>query len=241
LAVAKVLNDDEIPNDCGVAIEYGIPQTSKRIDFLLSGASDSQADQLVIIELKQWESSRKTDRDGIVRTRYAHGEKETSHPSYQAWSYASLLMSFNEAVYDGAVGLRPCAYLHNYTNDGVLNDGFYAHYVKLAPVFLKGEEEKVKLRYFIKIKHHVRFGERRSLLYRIENGRIRPSKGLVDSLKGMLAGKQEFVLVDDQKVVHETALAAASSASERAKQVVIVQGGPGTGKSSCASAVGCSN
>ena len=229
LAVAKVLNDDEIPNDCGVAIEYGIPQTSKRIDFILSGASDAQTDQLVIIELKQWESARKTDRDGIVSTRYAHGEKETSHPSYQAWSYASLLMSFNEAVYDGAIGLRPCAYLHNYTDDGVLADVFYAHYVKLAPIFLKGELEKAKLRDFIK--RHVRFGEQRSLLYRIENGRIRPSKGLVESLKGMLAGKQEFVLVDDQKVVYETALAVATLASERSKQVVIIQGGPGTGKS----------
>ena len=29
----KVLNDNEIPGDCGVAIEFTIPTTSKRIDF----------------------------------------------------------------------------------------------------------------------------------------------------------------------------------------------------------------
>ena len=229
LAMAKVLNDDTIPDDSGVAIEYGIPQTSKRIDFILSGANTEHVEQLVIIELKQWESVRKTDRDGIVGTRFAQGESEVSHPSYQAWSYASLLMSFNEAVYEGDVGLQPCAYLHNYTDDGVLTDGFYAHYIQLAPVFLKGEAEKAKLRAFIK--QHVRHGDRRSLLYRIEHGRIRPSKGLVESLTGMLAGKQEFVLVDDQKVVYETALALAKGASESSKQVVIVEGGPGTGKS----------
>ena len=28
LAIAKVFNDDSIPSDCGIAIEYGIPQTS---------------------------------------------------------------------------------------------------------------------------------------------------------------------------------------------------------------------
>src|ERR1700733_12408845 len=229
ISVAKVLNDDDIPSGCGVAIEYGIPQTSKRIDFILSGANDAHVEQIVIIELKQWDSARKTERDGIVSTRFAHGEKETSHPSYQAWSYASLLTSFNEAVYNADIGLRPCAYLHNYTDDGVITDSFYAHYIELAPVFLKGEAEKTKLRDFIK--HHVRHGDRRSLLYRIENGRIRPSKGLVESLTGMLAGKQEFVLIDDQKVVYETALSLATLATERLKQVVIIQGGPGTGKS----------
>jgi hypothetical protein len=229
ICVAKALNDEDIPNDCGVAIEYGIPQTSKRIDFILSGANGAQVEQLVIIELKQWESARKTDRDGLVSTRFSHGEKEASHPSYQAWSYASLLSNFNEAVYSENIGLRPCAYLHNYTDDGVITDSFYAHYLKLAPVFLKGETEKAKLRQFIK--HHVRHGDKRSLLYRIENGRIRPSKGLVASLTGMLAGQQEFVLVDDQKVVYETALSLAKCATDESKQVVIVQGGPGTGKS----------
>jgi hypothetical protein len=61
LAVAKVLNNDGIPGDCGVAIEYGIPQTSKRIDFILSGKSAEQLERVVIIELRQWETARKTD------------------------------------------------------------------------------------------------------------------------------------------------------------------------------------
>jgi uncharacterized protein len=33
----RVLRDDEIPGNCGVAIEYQLPQTSKRIDFILTG------------------------------------------------------------------------------------------------------------------------------------------------------------------------------------------------------------
>jgi len=229
VAVARVVNDDSIPGDCGVAIEYGIPQTSKRIDFILSGTDPSHTEQLVIIELKQWQEAHKTDRDGIVRTRFAAGESDTNHPSYQAWSYASLLMNFNEAIYEGSVGLTPCAYLHNCEDAGALRDEFYAHYLKLAPIFLKGEDEKESLRTFIK--QHVRHGDRRSLLYRIENGRIRPSKGLIESLTGMLAGRQEFVLIDDQKIAYEKAIAVASKASTGEKQVVIIEGGPGTGKS----------
>lgn len=229
VAIARVVNHDSIPDDCGVAVEYGIPQTGNRIDFMLSGADADHVEQLVIIELKQWETARKTDRDGVVRTRYGAGESNTSHPSYQAWSYASLLMNFNEAIYDGSVGLRPCAYLHNCEDATALKDEFYLHYIKLAPLFLKGEEEKRNLRAFIK--HHVHHGDRRALLYRVDNGRIRPSKGLIDSLTGMLAGKQEFILIDDQKIAYEEALALASTASSGEKQVVIIEGGPGTGKS----------
>lgn len=228
-AAAKVLNDDSVPADCGVAIEYGIPQTAKRIDLLLSGRNADDGDELVIVELKQWERAAKTPMDGVVSTRFAHGEAEVSHPSYQAWSYASLLNSFNEAVYQGAVGVRPCAYLHNYGSDGVLTDPFYAEYVARAPVFLRGGDERLKLRQFIA--RHLRSGDRTNLLYRVENGRIRPSKALVSSLLAMMAGKQEFVLIDDQKVVYETALRKARGATAQDKQVVIIEGGPGTGKS----------
>lgn len=97
-------------------------------------------------------------------------------------------------------------------------------------MFLKGETERAKLQEFIA--RHVRQGDRNKIIYRIENGRIRPSKGLVDALVGMLAGKEEFVLVDDQKIVYETALGIARDAAITGKkQVVIVDGGPGTGKS----------
>ncbi len=38
-------------------------------------------------------------------------------------------------------------------------------------------------------------------------------------------------MIDDQKVVYETALALSQKAAESRKQVLLVEGGPGTGKS----------
>jgi DUF2075 family protein len=229
LAMAKVLNDEAIPESVGIAVEYGIPQTAKRIDMLLSGRDEGGRENLLIVELKQWESARRTGMDGVVRTRFAHGESDTNHPSYQSWSYAELLRNFNETVDQDHVPLQPCAYLHNCRDGGELLDPFYAHYVELAPVFLAGEDEREKLRHFIA--RHVRHGDRGALIYRIENGRIRPSRRLIDALQGMMRGKREFVLIDEQKLVHETALARAQEAQSGRKQVVIVDGGPGTGKS----------
>lgn len=229
-AMAKVLRDGDIPDDVGVGIEFGIPQTSKRVDFILSGNAEDGTPHVVIVELKQWSSSRISTKDGIViANRGGRAESEGTHPSYQAWSYAALLNGFNEAVYESRTELRPCAYLHNYRDDGVIRHPHYAAYLDKAPVFLDGKDELKKLRAFIK--QHVRKGDQGKLLYEIENGRIRPSKMLADSLAKMLRGNQEFVLVDDQKVVYETCLAKAAQASDARKQVVIVRGGPGTGKS----------
>lgn len=228
--MARVLRDGDIPGDMGVGIEFGIPQTAKRIDFILSGKAQDDTPHVVIVELKQWSTSRISEKDGIiVANRGGKAEIEGPHPSYQAWSYAALLEGFNEAVYDSGTRLRPCAYLHNYRDDGIIRNAHYAAYLEKAPVFLDGEAELVRLRDFIK--QHVRKGDNAALLYEIANGRIRPSKMLADSLAKMLKGNREFVLVDDQKVVYETCLAKAAQASDARKQVVIVKGGPGTGKS----------
>lgn len=172
----------------------------------------------------------RSDKDGIViAQRGGFHEREGAHPCYQAWSYAALLEGFNEAIYEGGVGLRPCAYLHNYVDDGVINDPHYAPYIEKAPLFLRGDAERRRLREFIK--QHVKHGDKAELLYKIENGRIRPSKMLADSLGKMLRGNREFVLVDDQKVIYETALALARAAHGGSKHVAIIRGGPGTGKS----------
>lgn len=223
----KVISDPEIPNDSGVAIEFQIPQTSKRVDFILTGQDENKIDQVIIIELKQWEEASITEKDGVVITRFAHGLVETSHPSYQAWSYAALINGFNEAVYEGNIKLNPCAYLHNYKDNGVITDDFYKEYLERAPAFLKNDA--IKLRNFIK--SFVKYGDRGNILYRIEAGKIRPSKILADSLASMLKGNKEFIMIDDQKIVYETALSLAKKSTDRNKNILIVQGGPGTGKS----------
>lgn len=229
VAIAKVVNDETIPGDCRVGIEYQIPQTAKRIDFLIAGQDAECRDQLFIIELKQWERASRTPKDGIVLARYGAGERETPHPSYQAWSYASLLRNFNRAVYDGEIVLSPCAYLHNCEEAAALADPFYEDYLTKAPLFCKGDRERGRLRESIRNK--LARGDHSSILRRIDQSETRPSKGLVEALSGMLAGNQEFVLIDDQKLAFETARQAARNASAHAKRIVIIEGGPGTGKS----------
>lgn len=222
-----VLSDDDIPKDAKVTIEFQIPLTSNRIDFIIAGNNHDNREQVLIIELKQWSQASLTNEDAIVKTWLQHGETKTAHPSYQAWSYASMIKNYNSTVQDEEINLVPCAYLHNYTPDNIINNLFYSEHIEKAPLFLK--PDAIKLREFIK--KFIKYGDSKDILYRIENGRFRPSKQLADSLASMLKGNEEFVMIDDQKVVLESALAMARKAKPDKKQVLIVEGGPGTGKS----------
>jgi DUF2075 family protein len=226
--MAKVLRDEGLPSDAGLAIELHIPQSSKRIDFLLTGRDENQAKKAVLIELKQWSKATATTKDAIVKTALGGGLVETIHPCYQVWSYAALLEGFNEAVYDKSIEIRPCAYLHNYVSDGIIDSAHYEPHISKAPLFLKGPDELTKLRSFLK--KHIAHGDNKEVLYELSDGKIRPSKALAEALEGLMTGKPEFVLIDDQKAIFESALAAASEASDQAPKVLIIEGGPGTGK-----------
>jgi DUF2075 family protein len=227
--VANILRDDGIPQNVGVGIEFQLPQSSKRIDVTLTGRDANASKQAVIVELKQWESAAATSKDAIVETFVGRARREVVHPSYQAWSYATLLEGFNTAVSDGGIAIRPCAYLHNYTSDGQIDAPHYHNYIDKAPLFLKGDVDKERLRGFIK--QYVKSGDNQAILRELQSAKIRPSKYLADALGKMLKGASEFVLIDDQKTVYEAALVAAKTASVTQPNVVMVHGGPGTGKS----------
>lgn len=227
----KVLIDNNIPRNVGIAIEFKIPNTSKRVDFIITGKDGQLKNTAIIVELKQWiEADMIIGKDGIVQTFTGHAIREVAHPSYQAWSYATTIEDYNETVQDKQIDLHPCAYLHNYlavTPPTLLSDN-YKYYLEKAPAFIKGDVEK--LRDFIN--KYIQYGDDKETLYMIENGKIRPSKSLQDSLSSMLNGNEEFIMIDDQKIVYETALDMARKSYEDGhKRVLIVKGGPGTGKS----------
>ena len=227
-----VLSDSEIPSNTGIAIEYNIPPTGCRIDFMMSGYNQDKSN-VVIIELKQWDKATEVGQmDGIykVNTFTGGGMRDVNHPSYQAMTYANLIKDYNEAVQLKDINVVPCAYLHNYyfEDDDTLLSNNYKEYTDKAPLF--GHNDVINLRNFIK--RYIESGDDGNILYEIDHGRIRPSKMLQDSLRNMLKGNKEFYMIDNQKIVYEYALRnAIETVSKNDKNVMIVRGGPGTGKS----------
>ena len=226
-----MLNDATIPEDVGIAIEYNIPQTAKRVDFLISGYDSNDKGNIVVIELKQWQSIEAVKGlDCIVETYIGKAKRRVVHPSYQAWSYASLISDYNQNVQNNKIKIHPCAYLHNYmrkANDP-LDEQQYQDILELSPSFTMFQRKDLKD--FIK-RRIVKGDNYKNILY-IDKGKIKPSKALQDTISSMLKGNKEFIMLDEQKVVYESILEHATKASDDFKKTtIIVKGGPGTGKS----------
>jgi len=222
----RVIRNSGIADDCGVLVEFGLPSTSKRIDFIIAGRDEQDNKNFIIVELKQWTEAESTDKEDVVVTPY-FGRALTTHPSYQASSYKSYLSDFNENVYSGKLYPYSCAYLHNYIEKDPepLKADNYAQSVSDSPLYF--QRDHTKLQEFIY--RHVGKGRGTEILYEIESGNIRPSKKLVDYVAGLFKGNREFVLLEEQKVAYEVALQTGLDAV--GKTVIIINGGPGTGKS----------
>lgn len=225
--MSGVLNDSRIPSKSVVSIEFNVPGTSKRIDIILSGKNSEGLNTAVIIELKQWSSVTKSEKENIVSTILGGRNVETVHPSYQAWSYSTLISDFNLAVQKKHITLKPCAYLHNLDLAEEIKSSSYSDILQKAPCFISSEVFAFK----DYLSDNISSEDSDSVIDAIENGEMRPSKSLSDCVSSMLAGNEEFVMIDEQKLLYETALELASKALSGERITLIVNGGPGTGKS----------
>ncbi|NLX47940.1 MAG: DUF2075 domain-containing protein [Euryarchaeota archaeon] len=219
-------------DDHGVLLEYQLPLTSKRLDFMVCGKDEQSRDQAVIIELKQWEKCSMADGEREVITYVGGGNREVLHPSAQVNQYMLYLQDTHTAFYDGAspIALNACAYLHNYRfvdEDALFADKF-RNLIETCPVF--SEDDVNKLKGYLQSR--LRSGQGLEVLKRVEDSRYRPSKKLMDHIGEVIKGKPEYVLLDEQLIVYDKVLTWASKGfNYPQKAVVIVKGGPGTGKS----------
>lgn len=225
-AMERVIRRAEVSDDCGVLVEYKIPLTNFSVDFVIAGQDSEGNKNFVIVELKQWQKATIAEGDGLVESYTGGANRVVTHPSYQAYRYKDFISDFNETVYSGNVSTQSCAYLHNYpeNNPEPLLDDKYDKILHKSPIYFRDDQSK--LENFIA--KYVKYGKGMDILYEMNNGRIRPSKKLIDHVSSMFEGNQNYVLLDEQKVAFETARVIAN---KQEKAVVIIKGGPGTGKS----------
>lgn len=218
--------------DHGVLLEYQLPLSSKRIDCILCGKDGNQTDNAVLVELKQWEKCESTEPDKLVRSWVGGRHRDVLHPSVQVGQYRQYLQDSHEAFHDGdnPVSLSACSYLHNYvpaTDDAILQPKF-SDVIAENPMFDADGAEK--LAGFLETR--LRCGLGRDVLERVEKSRFKPSKKLMDHVSTVIKSRSPWTLIDEQLVAFEKIKSTVRhGAFGRRKQVVLVRGGPGTGKS----------
>lgn len=225
--MSEILQQTSIPKDCTVALEYNLPMTSSRIDFMLCGYNCENKKNVLIIELKQWSKVNEVkDSDILLETYVGNGLKKVIHPSYQAWSYKMLLKDFNQNIQVNDIIVDACSILHNYipNNNDPIIDKKFAELIKEVSIFFKNDEDKL----IDLINKKFCYGDNLSIIKEIDSSKLLPSKSLQENIDKLLKGNKEFKLIDNQMIIYDEILA---NIKKEEKNVIIVEGGPGTGKS----------
>lgn len=229
-AISQVFQHANL-TDQGVILEYQLPLTSNRLDCLICGRDSAANDNAVIIELKQWDRCEEAVGDNEVLA-WVGGRREVLHPSVQVGRYKLYLEDTHSAFYEGTnpVILTACTYLHNYSyhSDDVIFSGKFLQALEAWPLFTADDMKKFEDYLVPKL----RLGNGTEVLRRISESKYRPSKKLMEHVASVIRGKREYVLLDEQQVVYDMVLSLARAGfHDHQKAVIIVRGGPGTGKS----------
>lgn len=217
--------------DHGIILEYQLPLTSKRLDCIICGKNKKNNENAVIIELKQWDKCEYSDGENEVITWVGGGKREVLHPSAQVGQYHMYLQDTSTAFNsDKPIELSSCTYLHNYNyykSDVLFSDKFKELLINY-PTFTADDVEKLK-EYLI---DRLENGQGLEILKKIEDSKYRPNKKLMDHVGNIIKGRSEYILLDEQLVVYDKVFSCAkSSFHDKQKTVIVVKGGPGTGKS----------
>ena len=226
--VKNALENADIPGNVDVGIEFKVPLTNKRIDFVIAGEDKNSNKNVVIVELKQWNKVTHTDMNDIVLL----GTEQHVHPSWQAYSYGSTISNFNEFVVNNNVNITTCTFLHDYEEsyENEIKNEIYNEGLSKAPAFI--EKEWVEFANFIGEKINKKSDV--NLLWELENGRIKPSEMLVNSISKAITGNSDIELIDGQRIAKNNIkreVYKALADTTRTRKVIIVKGGAGTGKS----------
>lgn len=225
-SVKNALANVDIPAEAQVGLELNVPLTNKRIDFIIAGRDDHDNRNVVIVELKQWEQVKHTDMSDVVLL----GSEERVHPSWQAFSYGTTISNFNEYVENNPINIFTCCFLHDYKTEyqGEIKHDVYSEGLEKAPAFIN--DEWVKFANYIGSK--ITKAPEDNLLYELSNGRIKPSKFLIDCLADSLNGNDNIELIGQQRIAFSNIKREIDQALKtNDRKVIIVQGGAGTGKS----------
>lgn len=211
-----------------VLTEYQLPLSSKRVDALLAGVHPRTGDpSYVLVELKQWSQAEvHEDADDLCYVE-AYGRHPVLHPGEQVRRYCSFLGDFSTFLEHEVDPLAGVAYLHNATEFGVSS-------LRALPEDAYGRlftrERRNDFLTFLRSRLAPAPGVAAADL--LLASRVAPSQQLLKVAAEEVQSREQFTLLDQQQVAYRLVLNAVERArTSDSKQVVLITGGPGSGKS----------
>nr|WP_239579415.1 DUF2075 domain-containing protein [Microlunatus panaciterrae] len=213
-----------------VILEFQLPLTSQRADVLLAGRHPvTGRSSYVIIELKQWTSAHLWEGEqGLVSVNGMPGGPRL-HPVRQVRGYCEYLVDFTRCLSGDGEDVAGCAYLHNVVSDDQISDLYLVPPDQYGRLFTAAD--RARLHSFLRSRLDPRYSGAPAA-DQLLNSAVGPSRQLLAVAADEVQRREHFVLQSDQQLAvdivrHEVAQAHKADN----KSVVIVKGGPGSGKS----------
>jgi uncharacterized protein len=220
-----------------ISLEYEVPYNQMRIDCMLFGKDEKQDDNIVLIELKQWTEVTALEDEGNfeeiyeVETYTGGAKRIVPHPSQQVKGYHNYIKSFvTEFETSLPMVLFSCAYCHNYSkiDHKGLFDPIYKKLFDEFPVYTKNDVRELA----DKVKDLLSKGDGFEIFNRFMQSPIKASKKLLENVHKVISNEISFSLLNEQLVAKNLIWSKVRKAEKnKEKSVIIVHGGPGTGKS----------
>lgn len=220
-----------------IIAEVALPGTSSRADIIMLGSAADQGRGVVIVELKQWSGSNVRGSNPEMVEMGPNFHK--LHPCAQVQGYRDYLRLYAAALVDRtpASTVVGCAYLHNLDDTKCLGLGnepraeaINRALVQECPAFGKGEAAGL----VAYIKHHLPQPPSTDFVSEFANLEKRASRQVVQSFREVLdSNRNPWVLLDYQRTAMshiQDALLAVKNGAPTKRRVLIVTGGPGSGK-----------
>ncbi|TYK45794.1 DNA/RNA helicase domain-containing protein [Actinomadura decatromicini] len=186
-------------------------------------------DAFVIVELKQW-SNVDFYEDDETQVVWAPNRKPSAHPALQAESYRKQIAAYCQTVEDHPDAVKALVYLH------------YMPKHQADKLVGLAEEKKIGLFTQSDRSEFLRYLQGRfapssgaQAADRLLNSRIAPRPDLLEQARLTLKGRDGFILLDRQIEAYRAVFHAVDTAFRaNSKSIVIISGGPGSGKSAIA-------
>ncbi|WP_347057396.1 DUF2075 domain-containing protein [Blastococcus sp. HT6-30] len=211
-----------------VLLEYQLPLSSKRIDAILAGRHPRRdAPSYVVLELKQWTDAELFEDDAELVVQPTYGRRPILHPVAQVRAYGEYLLDFVASLHGTTDVLAGAAYLHNATHNQV---GELYNYPQDELGRLFTQQSRGEFLDFLRSRLAPSDGSHYA--DRLLHSTIAPSKQLMQVAADEIQRREQFVLLDEQRVAFDLVLHEVEKARRGDhKSVVVVSGGPGSGKS----------
>lgn len=212
-----------------IIVEYQLPLTSKRVDAVLAGTDPKTGkDSYVLVELKQWHEADLFKESSSLVHIGAYGQRPVLHPVEQVAGYSDYLVDYLPALTAGEAKVASCAYLHNATRMTVAD--LFDYRGRPASGLFTGDAKADFHRFLTE--HLDTQSSGVEAADRLMSMRSAPSRQLLAVAADEIQHREQFVLLGEQKAAYEVVMHEVAQA-QRAdhKTVVVITGGPGSGKS----------